>query len=95
MDIKEKIIEYIKLIYKEFNIIIILLLVSFLLSQLHYSIFTVLFIFSLAIVIWKIIKINMFIKKLEDVLNENNEIEKKETYIKRCNKDINKKSDIQ
>lgn len=88
---KEKILEYVNLLMKEFNTIIILMLISMLLTFFSQRVFTILFIASLGLTAYKIIKINNLTSKLEDILKEDIELSNKEDHLRKCHKKLRKK----
>ena len=90
MSEKEKILEYVKMLMKEFNAIILLMLIAMLLTYFSHPIFTVLFIASLGLLAYKITKVNAFINKLEDILKEDIKITDKEDDLMKCYKELKK-----
>lgn len=90
MSEKEKILEYVKMLMKEFNAIILLMLIAMLLTYFTHPIFTVLFIASLGLLAYKITKVNAFINKLEDILKEDIKISDKEDDLMKCHKKLMK-----
>lgn len=93
MNENEKILDYVKMLMKEFNSIILLMLVAMGLTYMGHPIFTLLFIIALGLLAYKIIKINTFISKLEDILKEDIKISSKEDTLMKCHKKLSKTSD--
>ena len=78
---KENILEYIKSLISDFNTIILLMLITISLSYFSSFIFTLLFLISLSILALKTIQLYSLFNNLEELLEEDIEIENKESTL--------------
>lgn len=90
MNEKDKVIEYIKMLMKEFNTITLLMLITLLVTHFSHPIFTVLFIASLSIVAYKVIKVNSFVNKIDEILKEDIKYTEQVEGVITCHKKISK-----
>lgn len=88
----EKVLEYVKILMKEFNTIIFIMLIAMALTYVGHPIFTLLFIIALGLLAYKIIKVNTFVNKLEDILKEEAKIATKEDDLIKCHRELKKVS---
>jgi len=88
---KEQILRYIKILMKEFNTIILLLLSALFLNYFSFFVFRILFIVEIFIIGYKITQLNLFLDKLEETFTNEENLTHQESYLMSCRKGIVKK----
>ena len=92
---KEQILKYIKVLMKEFNTIILLLLSALFLNYFPHLLFRILFIIDILIIGYKITQLNVFLDKLEETFVNEENVTQQESYLMNCRKGVPKKEIVE
>lgn len=91
---KEQMLRYIKILMKEFNTIILLLLSAMFLNYFSFLVFRILFVVDILIIGYKITQLNLFLDNLEETFSNEEDVIQQESHLMSCRKGIEKKEVI-